>query len=215
MDLSGTLVGFKKLGKDNGSTTHATQKNTEWIDPSNMAFFFFSKTNAVKPRYDEVCQISNLLHYIRILLHCNSSSMQISTVADRFFLHGRGHKIFWITVLGNRKKLILNEKNNFVEFESRRRKIQFHAVSTISLHRQYKVMPAMLSHPSHSHSWQCRPQWDDATKKSIDSASSASCFSASPKLKITQSPVLSTQEDSARCYATSASPVFAHTADYF
>lgn len=89
----------------------------------------------------------------------------------------------------------------FVEFESRRQMIRFHATLTISSHWWYKLgeashaiastspsllisLPAVGRRYSEKH-W----QWSA-------NASSISCFNRSPKLKITQPLILSAWEDS-------------------
>lgn len=86
-----------------------------------------------------ICFFISKLSYFEIFF------MQISTVADGFFLHGRGGIIF--RIIGQLGKAKLNEKKKIFNFVYRRRKIRFHALSTISSNWWYDVKPAMLSHP--------------------------------------------------------------------
>lgn len=58
-----------------------------------MAVLYSCKYSTVKPQYNEVCKIGNMLHYIQILFIEIWPFMQLSTVGNGFFLHGRACKI--------------------------------------------------------------------------------------------------------------------------
>lgn len=61
----------------------------------------------VKPRYNEIGKFGNLHRYIKILFYWNSIFY-----ANKFFLHGRSHKIF--RIIGRSEKTNLNkEKKTF------------------------------------------------------------------------------------------------------
>lgn len=101
----------------------------------------------VKPLYTEVSKIVNLLRHTE-----SWPFTQLSTVTDGFCLHGRGYEIFWI--IGQSEKAIPNEKKNcFVEFESRRWKVWFHAVSMRSSRWRYEAKPDTLSPLLCPHGW--------------------------------------------------------------